>query len=59
MINLRETCVIPLETWGLFSLASVHNVPGRLGDSAGSEVTQQLMAAEISGLESDFCVWKA
>ena len=25
--------------------------PGRMGDSAGSEVTQQLMKAETSGLD--------
>ena len=25
--------------------------PGRIGDSAGSKVTQQLMGAETSGLE--------
>ena len=46
MINLRETL-------GLYSLAQVHTIfrPERMSDSAGSEVTQQLMGAETSGLE--------
>ena len=50
MINLRETCVFPLETQGLYSTARVHNFfrPGRNGNSVGSEVTHRPMAAEIN-----------
>ena len=50
MINLRETCIFPLETWGLYSTALVHNFfrPGKNGNSAGSEVTHRPMAAEIN-----------
>ena len=53
MVNLRETCDFSLETQGLYSLAKVHNMfcPGRMGDSAGSKVTQQLMGAETFFLE--------
>ena len=50
MINLRETCVFPVETQGLYSTARVHNFfrPGRNGNSVGSEVTHRPMAAEIN-----------
>ena len=64
MINLRETCVFPLETQGLYSTARVHNFfrPGRNGNSVGSEVTHRPMAAEINRcrLTQDFywLFWK-
>ena len=53
MINLSETCDFSLETYGL---NSVHNMfcPGRMGDSAGSKVTQQLMMAETSSVLGDW-----
>ena len=55
MINLRETCVFPLETQGLYSTARVHNFfrPGRNGNSVGSEVTHRPMAAEINRCRLD------
>ena len=55
MINLTETGVFPLETWGLYSMALVHNFfcPKGMGNLAGSEVTlgqrwQRLIDAELN-----------